>query len=169
MTSTRTSPLCCRGPRPGTTSQCKRADGFTLIELVVVILIIGILAAIAYPSYISYITRSNRTAAEACLSNYANYMERYYATNLSYAQDTSATPVPMNTAALQALGFNCATPQNTGANYTYSFAQGYPTTSAYILQATPTGAQLTRDTACGTLTLDQAGTQKSSTGASNCW
>lgn len=142
-------------------------SGFTLIELVIVMLIIGILASIAYPSYISYITRSNRTAAEACLSDYANYMERYYTTNLSYAQDTGGTA--MNTAALKALGFDCATNQNTGANYSYSFATGEPTSSTYKLQAAPTGVQASRDTKCATLTLDQAGTRASSTNSNDCW
>lgn len=165
-----TPPICnlasSSGPVHGVAVRCKRASGFTLIELVIVMLIIGILASIAYPSYISYITRSNRTAAEACLSNYANYMERYYTTNLSYAQDTSGNA--MNTAALQALGFNCATTQNTGQYYQYQFPAA-PTSSTYTLDAVPQGIQATRDTECATLSLDQAGTRLSSTGSNACW
>ena len=141
-------------------------DGFTLIELMIVVAIIAILAAIAYPSYINYITKTHRVAAEGCLSEYANYMERYYTTNLRYDQDTSATPV-LNTLPM----FDCATPQQTGANYKYQFAANSPTQTGYTIQAVPINAQLTRDTLCGTLTLDQTGARTDSgTGTvDQCW
>ena len=142
-------------------------DGFTLIELMIVVAIIAILAAIAYPSYINYITKTHRVAAEGCLSEYANYMERYYTTNLRYDQDTSATPV-LNTLPM----FDCATPQQTGANYKYQFAANSPTQTAYTIQAVPIHAQLTRDTQCGTLTLDQTGARNIVNGTGTvdqCW
>lgn len=134
--------------------------GFTLIELMIVIVIIAILAAIAYPSYTHYITDTNRSAAEACLSEYANYMERYYATNLSYKQNKDG-----DENALPAL--DCET--QTKDNYTYEIAKSSDTT--YLLQAAPRNAQASRDTACGTLTLDQTG-QRGITGngkVSDCW
>ena len=143
----------------------RHVDGFTLIELMIVVAIIAILAAIAYPSYINYITKTHRVAAEGCLSEYANYMERYYTTNLRYDQDTSATPVP-NSLPM----FDCATPQQTGANYSYKFA-ALPTQTAYTIQAVPINAQLTRDTQCGTLSLNQTGARtESGTGTvDQCW
>lgn len=139
--------------------------GFTLIELMIVVAIIAIIAAIAYPSYINSVTKTNRAAAEGCLSEYANYMERYYTANMRYDQTAAATPVANTLPAL-----DCATVKNTGANYAYSFVTNSLTQSAYTLQAVPIGTQLTRDTACGTLTLNQQGTRTASgTAPTTCW
>lgn len=123
-----------------------RALGFSLLELMIVVAIIAILSAIAYPSYISHVTKTNRVAAEGCLSEFSNWMERYYTTNLNYP--VSSSSVPFST-------MDCATAQQTGNNYQYDFQTAQPT--SYVLKATPQGAQLTRDTKCGTLTLDQKG------------
>ncbi|MBQ4853209.1 prepilin-type N-terminal cleavage/methylation domain-containing protein [Rhodanobacter sp. B2A1Ga4] len=130
----------------------RRGAGFTLIELMIVVAIIAILAAIALPAYTSYITRTKRAAAEGCLSEHANYMERYYTTNLSYKG--AALP-----------GLDCASAQRTGANYQYGVASA--TTAAYSITATPINAQLTRDTQCGTLSISQTGTRGPST--AGCW
>ena len=143
-----------------------RTRGFTLIELMIVVAVIAILVAIAYPSYVSYITKTNRKAAEACLSTYANYMERYYTTNMRY-DTSSATPTVAND--ITKLVFDCASPQQTGPNYKYTA----PTLSQsqFVLQAAPQGAQATRDTQCGNLTLDQTGKRNiNGTGTvASCW
>ena len=131
-----------------------RGAGFTLIELMIVVAIIAILAAIALPAYTSYITKTKRVAAEGCLSGHANYMERYYTTNLSYKG--AALP-----------GLDCASPQRTGADYSYDLPSSSLSTSKYSITATPINAQLTRDTKCGTLSLNQAGARGPST--AGCW
>ena len=140
-----------------------RGTGFTLIELMIVVAVIAILTAIAYPSYVSYIIKTNRKAAEGCLSEYANYMERYYTTNLRYDQDSLGNKNILP-------GLDCASAQQTGSSYGYSFS-GAPTQSAYTVQAVPTGAQLTRDTQCGTLTLNQTGFRNDSgtDPVASCW
>ena len=135
--------------------------GFTLIELMIVVAIVAIIAAVGYPSYISHITKTKRVAAEACLSEYANYMERYYSTNLRYDKDSAGTA---NT--LPAL--SCAS--DLKADYKFSFV---PTTgqSTYRVRAEPQGSQASRDTECKTISLDQAGTKtENGTGTvASCW
>lgn len=143
----------------------RQTTGFTLMELMIAVAIVGILAAIAYPAYNKSVTKTKRRAAEACLSNYATYMERFYTTNLSYAEDTSGNAISLPT-------LDCASAQNTGSNYQYSLSTTTAVTqSTYLLQAVPTGTQSTADASCGTLTLDQTGARNvtGSDGAAACW
>lgn len=147
-----------------------RSRGFTLIELMIVVVIIAILAAIAVPTYTRYVTRVHRNAATACLSEYANYMERYYTTNLSYLSP-SGTPITLPT-------LDCASVSQTGDSYRYSFAASpAPASASYKILATPIAgsAQAARDTTCGTLGIDQSGqryyqsTLTDQAGLATCW
>lgn len=132
----------------------KRQTGFTLIELMVVVAIISILAMIAYPSYMKTVGKSHRRAAEACLSNYAQYMERFYTANMRYDEDTAGTANTLPDT-------DCSSDQNTGQDYDYTIVAASLTRSTYTLSATPKegSAQADRDAACGTLTINQAGTR----------
>jgi type IV pilus assembly protein PilE len=136
--------------------------GFSLIELMIVVAIIAILAAIAYPSYTRYVIKTNRSAAEGCLSEYANYMERFYTTNLRYDLDSSGANIAWPS-------LDCAA--DTSSHYTYQFASGQPTSTTYTVQAVPTGPQQTGDTLCATLSLDQTGnrTDSGTDTATDCW
>ena len=145
----------------------RRGEGFTLIEVMIVVAVIGILAAIAYPSFIDSVTKSNRAAAKSCLLEHANAMERFYTTNMSYYRDTAGTvlaaPAPLA----------CDTANNMATKYVFSYSVA-PTAAApnrYTLQAVPQGVQAVRDTKCGTLTVDQAGTRTNSGSGSltDCW
>ncbi len=137
----------------------KRVSGFTLIEMMITVAIIGILAAIAYPSYTEYTMKSRRTEAKSCLMELAQFMERLYATNATYLDDGQAPTLPT---------LSCTT--SLSGHYALSFS-GTPTRTSYTLQAIPQGSQASKDTKCGTLTLNQAGAKtESGTGTvSDCW
>jgi type IV pilus assembly protein PilE len=140
-----------------------RALGFTLIEVMIVVAVVAILAAIAYPSYQQSVTKTRRTAAQACMIEMAQFMERFYTTNLRYDQTTAGVAVALANPTCRgemvnfyAFGFPAASP---------------PTQSTYTIEAIPQGGQAAVDAGCGTLTLNQAGTKgRSGTAALNlCW
>jgi type IV pilus assembly protein PilE len=120
----------------------KKNTGFTLIEVMIVVAIIGIVAAIAYPSYQQHLERTRRAGAAGCLHQMAQFMERFYSTNMSYIDGAGAAPVlPACQAEINNFyvsGFNVA-----------------PTQGTYTLQMVPQGAQA--NDPCGTLTLNEVG------------
>jgi type IV pilus assembly protein PilE len=128
-----------------------RQRGFTLIELLVVIVIAGVLARIAYGSYSTSVAKGRRNAAQGCLMEQAQYMERVFTTNLSYASG-----------ALPAASQQCQSAL--AAQYTFSIPS--PTASAFSVRASAIGTQATTDAACNVMTVDQTGTRAP---AANCW
>ncbi|WEN16699.1 type IV pilin protein [Rhodanobacter sp. AS-Z3] len=145
----------------------RRSGGFTLMELMITVVIIAILAAIAWPIYTKYITKTRRVAAEGCLSEYANYMERYYTTHLRYNDDGATPPVP-NTKALANL--DCSGNAQTGRFYNYDFPSTSLTVSSYLVTAAPKDSQATNDASCGTLSIDQKGARGDDSSVSgSCW
>lgn len=132
-------------------NKCK-SRGFTLIEVMITVVIVGILASIAYPSYQQYVLRSNRAEAKAILMETAQFMERYFTTNNTYA----GAAVPSAVSPKGSIGG--------GIRYNIGFSAG-PAANTYTLQAVPSGGQAAD--ACGTLTLNQAGARTPTT--AGCW
>ncbi|WP_419421281.1 type IV pilin protein (plasmid) [Legionella sp. D16C41] len=123
---------------------------FTLVEILIVIVIIGILVTIALPSYQNYLLRARRADAWSALTQDQTILERCYAQNFSYNGTCGNLP---------------AYPHNSAQGF-YSITLSNLSASTYTLTATAISTQA-KDTACATLTLDQAN-QKSGT-SSSCW
>lgn len=121
--------------------------GFTLIELMIVVAIIAILASIAYPAYQQHILRTFRSAATACLMDHAQFMERFYTTNMTYV---AAAPNPA-----------CANDPDLTQRFRF---QTVSAATTYTITATAIGVQVA-DAGCGNITLDQTGGRL----PANCW
>ena len=130
------------------------SQGFTLLELMIVIAVVAILATIAFASYQDQIVKSRRAAGASCLQERAQFMERFYTTNLTYV----GAPAP------------AACDTEVSPHYTVSFVAD-PTARAFTLQAVPQGGQATRDTKCATLTINQQGarTESGTATEADCW
>jgi len=137
------------------------SGGFTLVELMITVAILGILMSVALPSYQSQVVRARRASAAGCSMELAQFMERVYASNLRYDQNAgAATALPAT---------NCR--NELSASYTFAFATGQPQARTFTITATPGGGQATRDSACGTLSIDQAGAKgvSGTNTAAQCW
>jgi type IV pilus assembly protein PilE len=126
--------------------------GFTLIELMVVVAIVAILAAVAFPSYREQVRKSRRAQAKADLIELTQNLERFRTVNNTYAGI--------------ALPFNQS--PRAGTSH-YALTVSGNTANAFLLTATPAGAQA--DDRCGTLTVNQAGvkTESGSADYDDCW
>ena len=131
-----------------------REAGFSLIEVMIVVVIIAVLAAIAYPAYDIHTVKTRRATAAACLMERAQFAERFYTTNLTY----TGMPDP-------------AQCDDVATFYQIAAVAAAASATTYTFEAVPQGAQATKDTRCGTLSLNQTGTRAiTGTGTvDECW
>lgn len=132
-----------------------KTSGFSLIELMIAVAIVGILAAIAYPSYRQQVERGRRAEARTVLLEAAQFMQRYYGANDTYAG--AVLPPALS-----------RSPANGTQLYSIVLAAG-ANRSTYTLQAVPQGVM--SNDKCGTMSIDSSG-RKTVTGTASvaeCW
>lgn len=144
----------------------KHQGGITLIELMIVVAIIALISAFAYPSYVNYVVNTKRTAATTTLLQIADRQQQFFMDNKSFANDLTALGFAANPLIVDDQGKSTAA-GDTAAAYSVSLSNVAATT--YTITAAPLNQQLSRDTKCGSLTLNQSGNQGASGGSDDCW
>lgn len=112
----------------------------------IVVVIVAILAAVALPSYQEYVHKSRRVDAQTAMLELAQFMERHYTTNNSYADAALPSGITDRVADFYAITLD--------AN-----------AQSYTLQAAPTSKQAADK--CGTLTLAHTGARTPT--SAGCW
>lgn len=142
--------------------------GITLIELLIVVVILSVIASFAFPSYQNYVVETKRTAASSILLQVADRQQQFFMDNKRFANDLTALGFANNPLVISEDGSVVADAAARGSTYSVSLSNVAATT--FTITAAPLHAQATRDTKCGSLTLNQAQLKGSSGGGGNdCW
>ena len=144
----------------------RKQHGVTFLELLIVVVIIGILAAFAYPSYTQYVVDTKRTAASSILFQVADRQQQSFMDNKTYTADMTDLGFTANPLVIGDDG-RPLTASDSESVYTVALSNVGVTT--YTITATPLHGQLARDTECGAMTLNQAGTKGAAGPVEDCW
>jgi type IV pilus assembly protein PilE len=143
-----------------------RQAGVTLIELMVVVAIVAAIFAFAFPSYERYIVRAKRAVGQNVLMQVADRQQQFFMDNKRFAADLTNLGFGANPFIVDDDGAGTVAGD---VDAVYSVTLSNVTATTWTATATPVGAQLSRDTFCGNLTINQAGAKGKSGGADNCW
>ncbi|MBA2651992.1 MAG: prepilin-type N-terminal cleavage/methylation domain-containing protein [Tatlockia sp.] len=143
-----------------------KAQGFSIIEIIIVIMIIALFATFTYPSYRESITRARRIDGKVALLDLAARMEQYYAENQTYQGAT------LGTGSASDVFYS-----NRSAQNYYILLISKQTDTEFNLAAIPRGPQAQGDKACQTLSFNSFGVKGITPGpggtpsasATQCW
>jgi prepilin-type N-terminal cleavage/methylation domain-containing protein len=141
----------------------RKADGFSLIELLIVVAIILIIAGIAVPNLLRSRIAANEASAVSTLRTIASANATYHtAYNIGYAGtlvNLGPSSSPTSAAAdLLDAALGVASPINSGYAFTYSAANAAPTRAAPNQSYSATGAPTAAGSSgTSTLCVDQTG------------
>jgi len=144
----------------------KKQGGFTLLELMIVVVIIGVLSAMAYPSYMQYVVSTKRTAATSVLLQVADRQQQFFMDNKTFTADMTNLGFPASPLVVGDDGRPLASGD---AKSVYTISMSNVGVTTYTITATPLHAQLSRDTDCGALTLDQSLAKGAGGAVADCW
>ncbi len=120
-----------------------KAQGFSLIELMITISVIGVLSTLSVGSYRANILKTNRAEARTQMVMIQSVYESYYSQNNQYP---TANTLPPLTSIPRTANYSYSTVLNTTAMIV----------TGYTITATATGNQA-NDTGCTSLTLNNLG------------
>ena len=143
-----------------------RQAGVTLIELMVVVAIVAAIFAFAFPSYERYIVRAKRAVGQNVLMQVADRQQQFFMDNKRFAADLTNLGFTANPFIVDDDGASTVAGD---IDAVYSVALSNVTATTWTATATPLNGQLSRDTSCGNLTMNQAGAKGKSGAGDNCW
>lgn len=119
-----------------------RAEGFSLVELVVVILILGILAAVAVPKLMRQTREAQVTAVVRDLQMAYDAFERYYIEHGKWPEDVNSGNFPPEMKGY--LNPKMFTQRNTLGGY-YDWNRSYGAAAAISIKMQPADVELFRE------------------------
>jgi len=149
-----------------TTTSQRKQRGFTLLELMIVVLIVGVISAVAYQSYMQYVVNTKRTAATSVLLQVADRQQQFFMDNKTYTADLTSLGFTANP---MVVGDDGRQLPSGDAKSVYTIAMSNVAVTTFTITATPLNAQLSRDTDCGALTLDQSLAKGAAGAVDDCW
>jgi type IV pilus assembly protein PilE len=146
-----------------------KADGFTLIEMMVVLVIMLILAAMVYPSYSGYVIKARRLEGQVALLDALQQQERYYTRYNVYKEFSAGSANPDEQRFKWWSGSSAAA---SAYELSAQACPGMPLQACIEVRATPGTAKVDpnfRDPECATLTLTSTGEQRAAGPGTRCW